>query len=110
MRHSPHPEGEPLDYCEHLQSEFNTEFSNAMVGKGVSMCTDLDIETQDLLARIAGHYPDIPSELIEAAQAAFAEQLDGSRSDEDIIPSFVTSTATNEGTTAGQPRESKPHD
>lgn len=99
MRRSPNLEDEPLHYRAHLRSEFNTEFTNAMAGKGVSMCTDLNIETQDLLARIAGHYPDIPPELIESAHAAFAGQLNGSRNDEDIIPSFVTSTTTNEGTT-----------
>ncbi|QIS16311.1 hypothetical protein [Nocardia arthritidis] len=95
MRRS-RPDDEPLDYREHLQAEFNIQFTNAMAGKGVSMCTDLDLETQEVLARIAGHYPDIPPELIDAAHAVFAGQLDGSRDDEDIVPSFVTGRATNE--------------
>ncbi|MGV9663781.1 hypothetical protein [Nocardia niigatensis] len=40
------------------------------------------------MARVAGAYPDIPTELIEAARAAFVEQLDGSH-DVDGPPAFM---------------------
>ncbi|SEL57965.1 hypothetical protein [Streptacidiphilus jiangxiensis] len=47
-------------------------------GRGVHSCSGLDDDTETALWAIAEAHPDVSLELVDAARAAFAGQLDGS--------------------------------
>ncbi|QIS16310.1 hypothetical protein [Nocardia arthritidis] len=61
-----------------LRATFDRELSRALRGEGARNHSGLDFDTYRALARVAGAYPNIPPELIEAARTAFSGQLDGS--------------------------------
>lgn len=60
-----------------LRENFAEMLESVRNGGGLRTETGLDMETEDALWDIARAYPDISDELVEAARAAFAGQLDG---------------------------------
>ncbi|WP_069161899.1 hypothetical protein [Nocardia altamirensis] len=63
-----------------LQRNFEAELKSVTTGGGVRSETGLDMETDAALFAIAMAYPAVTDELVAAAKAAFAGQLDGSNS------------------------------
>jgi hypothetical protein len=61
-----------------LRQSFDEALASVRGGGGVSSDNGLDLRTVDALWQIADAYPTIPDDLIAAANAAFAGQLDGS--------------------------------
>ncbi|WP_107654183.1 hypothetical protein [Nocardia suismassiliense] len=61
-----------------LWQSFATALAAVRGGSGVSSDNGLDLRTVNALWEIVDAYPNIPEELIAAAHAAFAGQLDGS--------------------------------
>ncbi|CAM4515592.1 hypothetical protein NONI108955_40100 [Nocardia ninae] len=61
-----------------LWQSFATALAAARSGSGVSSDNGLDLRTVNALWEIVDAYPNIHEELIAAAHAAFAGQLDGS--------------------------------
>ncbi|MBF6211562.1 hypothetical protein IU433_19155 [Nocardia puris] len=61
-----------------LRSNFEAELASVTTGGGLRSETGLDVETDAALIEIARAYPAVPEELVRAARAAFAGQLDGS--------------------------------
>ncbi|MFI9406468.1 hypothetical protein [Nocardia sp. NPDC052316] len=61
-----------------LRQSFDAALDAVRAGAGISSDTGLDLRTVNALWEIADAYPDIPEQLIAAARAAFAGQLDGS--------------------------------
>jgi hypothetical protein len=61
-----------------LQENFAEMLESVRRGGGLHTETGLDMETEEALWAIARAYPDVADELVEAARAAFARQLDGS--------------------------------
>ncbi|AUG76249.1 hypothetical protein CFP65_1350 [Kitasatospora sp. MMS16-BH015] len=68
--------GRPTE--EQLTRTFNAVLEEALSGQGVRTCTGLDMATDNALWEIAEYGPAAPPELVDAARAAFAGQLDGS--------------------------------
>ncbi|WP_187703038.1 hypothetical protein [Nocardia yunnanensis] len=63
---------------EQLQSNFDFMLSEVSAGRGFLSSSGLDDETKHALRAIARAYPNVTDELVRAAYAAFAGQLDGS--------------------------------
>lgn len=63
-----------------LRRAFEAELASVSGGTGWRSGTGLDDETVSALIAVARAYPDIPDELIAAARAEFAAQLDGTHS------------------------------
>lgn len=61
-----------------LTRVFATVLKEVLSGQGLRNHTGLDMETDDALWEIAKYGPGAPPELVDAARAAFAGQLDGS--------------------------------
>lgn len=61
-----------------LRQSFVDALTSVRGGGGVASDNGLDLRTMAALWQIADAYPVIPDELIAAAGAAFAGQLDGS--------------------------------
>ncbi|MGW2601359.1 toxin-antitoxin system YwqK family antitoxin [Streptomyces klenkii] len=61
-----------------LRRTFCAVLEEVLSGKGLRTCTGLDMATDDALWEIAKYGPGAPAELVDAARAAFAGQLDGS--------------------------------
>ncbi|MFI0739640.1 toxin-antitoxin system YwqK family antitoxin [Streptomyces sp. NPDC021100] len=61
-----------------LARVFATVLKEVLSGQGLRNHTGLDMETDDALWEIAKYGPGAPPELVDAARAAFAGQLDGS--------------------------------
>ncbi|WP_204249149.1 hypothetical protein [Nocardia arizonensis] len=74
-----------------LRAGFERELTSALAGEGVSIHSYLDFRTFEALAAVSGRHPNPPSELIEAAHAAFAAQLDGStaKAEQEKLPWFA---------------------
>ncbi|MFF4188591.1 toxin-antitoxin system YwqK family antitoxin [Streptomyces sp. NPDC001691] len=70
--------GQPTD--DQLKRTFVGVLAEALTGKGVATCVGLDCETEEALWAVYVSYPDVPLDLVDAACAAFAGQLDGSNS------------------------------
>lgn len=67
--------GHPSD--DELRENFAEMLESVRNGGGLRTETGLDTETEEALWAVARAYPDVPEELVEAARAAFAGQLDG---------------------------------
>ncbi|MEU0540339.1 hypothetical protein [Nocardia sp. NPDC005978] len=63
---------------EQLRRNFDSVLSEVSAGRGVRTETGLDEQTENALWAIARAAPNIAPELVDAARAAFAGQLDGS--------------------------------
>ncbi|MFE3187223.1 toxin-antitoxin system YwqK family antitoxin [Streptomyces violascens] len=61
-----------------LRRTFGAVLEEVLSGQGLRTCTGLDMETDEALWEIAKYGPGAPAELVDAARAAFAGQLDGS--------------------------------
>ncbi|MBC2874759.1 MULTISPECIES: toxin-antitoxin system YwqK family antitoxin [Streptomyces] len=61
-----------------LTRVFATVLKEVLSGQGLRNHTGLDMETDDALWEIVKYGPGAPPELVDAARAAFAGQLDGS--------------------------------
>ncbi|WP_330233021.1 hypothetical protein OHA40_11390 [Nocardia sp. NBC_00508] len=61
-----------------LRANFDELLASVLTGGGIYSESGLDMETEEALWTIARAYPDVPDELVDAARAAFAGQLDGS--------------------------------
>ncbi|MFC4517880.1 toxin-antitoxin system YwqK family antitoxin [Streptomyces ehimensis] len=61
-----------------LTRVFAAVLEEVLSGQGLRTHTGLDMETDDALWEIAKYGPGAPPELVDAARAAFAGQLDGS--------------------------------
>ncbi|QBS42960.1 hypothetical protein [Nocardia sp. CS682] len=61
-----------------LRHSFDEALDAVRGGEGVATDTGLDVPTVAALWEIAEAYPSIPEQLVAAARAAFAGQLDGS--------------------------------
>lgn len=68
--------GHPTD--DELRENFAEMLESVRRGGGLRTETGLDMETEEALWAIARAYPDVADELVEAARAEFAGQLDGS--------------------------------
>ncbi|WP_189382337.1 toxin-antitoxin system YwqK family antitoxin [Streptosporangium nondiastaticum] len=68
--------GWPTD--DQLKKTFVAVLGEVLSGQGIRSCTGLDMDTDDALWEIAAHYPEVSLDLVDAARAAFAGQLDGS--------------------------------
>ncbi|MGW5385212.1 hypothetical protein [Nocardia sp. NPDC003963] len=60
-----------------LRENFAEMLESVRNGGGLRTETGLDMETEDALWSIARAYPEVSEELVDAARAAFAGQLDG---------------------------------
>lgn len=69
---------EDLPDDQELRDSFEDLLASVVRGDGLYTESGLDIETEQALTAIARAYPIVPDELITAARAAFAGQLDGS--------------------------------
>ncbi|MEV0363870.1 hypothetical protein [Nocardia fusca] len=67
--------GHPSD--DELRENFAEMLESVRNGGGLRTETGLDMETEDALWAIARAYPEVSDELVEAARATFAGQLDG---------------------------------
>lgn len=67
---------DPTD--DELRENFDELLSSALTGGGIYSDNGLDQRTEDALWAIARACPDVPDELVDAAHAALAGQLDGS--------------------------------
>ncbi|MFI6312517.1 hypothetical protein ACIBEK_20640 [Nocardia fusca] len=67
--------GHPSD--DELRENFAEMLESVRNGGGLRTETGLDMETEDALWSIARAYPEVSNELVEAARATFAGQLDG---------------------------------
>lgn len=72
------PPGQPTD--DQLRRTFAGQLAGALAGKGVATCLGLDCETEEALWSVYVSYPEVSVDLVDAARAAFAGQLDGSNS------------------------------
>ncbi|WP_378737215.1 hypothetical protein [Nocardia brasiliensis] len=61
-----------------LRRNFEAELTSVTTGGGLRSETGLDMETDAALIAIARAYPAVTDDLVAAARAAFAGQLDGS--------------------------------
>lgn len=61
-----------------LRENFAEMLESVRGGGGLRTETGLDMETEEALWDIARAYPEVTEELVAAARAAFAGQLDGS--------------------------------
>ncbi|WP_067473374.1 hypothetical protein [Nocardia amamiensis] len=61
-----------------LRANFDELLASVLTGGGIYSESGLDMATEEALWMIARAYPDVPDELVDAAHAAFAGQLDGS--------------------------------
>ncbi|MBF6297656.1 hypothetical protein IU459_08880 [Nocardia amamiensis] len=61
-----------------LRANFDELLASVLTGGGIYSESGLDMETEKALWTIARAYPGVPDELVDAARAAFAGQLDGS--------------------------------
>lgn len=61
-----------------LRRNFETELASVTAGGGLRSETGLDVRTDAALIEIAAAFPAVTAELVAAARAAFAGQLDGS--------------------------------
>lgn len=68
--------GHPTD--DELRENFAEMLESVRNGGGLRTETGLDMTTEDALWAIARAYPEVTEELVAAARAAFAGQLDGS--------------------------------
>jgi hypothetical protein len=66
--------------ADELRANFDELLTSVRNGGGIYSENGLDQKTEDALWAIARAYPDIPDDLIIAADTAFAGQLDGSNS------------------------------
>ncbi|MEV0564106.1 hypothetical protein [Dactylosporangium sp. NPDC050588] len=57
---------------------FEELLASVSTGGGIYSCNGLDMETEEALWAIARAYPAVTDDLVAAARAAFAGQLDGS--------------------------------
>ncbi|GAA5081943.1 hypothetical protein [Nocardia iowensis] len=64
-----------------LRRNFEAELTSVTTGGGLRSETGLDMETDAALIAIARAYPAVTDDLVAAARAAFAGQLDGSNAD-----------------------------
>lgn len=74
-----------------LRENFAELLESVRNGGGLRTETGLDMETEEALWDIARAYPEVTGELVDAARAAFAGQLDGSnarRHREELIRQF----------------------
>ncbi|WP_405167248.1 hypothetical protein OG203_20470 [Nocardia sp. NBC_01499] len=69
---------QPTD--DELRQYFDEALASVRSGGGVATDNGLDLRTADALWAIAEVYPNITDDLIAAAHAAFAGQLDGANS------------------------------
>ncbi|MFE1593225.1 hypothetical protein [Nocardia sp. NPDC058705] len=65
-----------------LRVNFEVELASAVAGGGVRTETGLDTRTEDALVNIVHAFPVVSQQLIDAARAAFAGQLDGSNAEQ----------------------------
>ncbi|TLF82439.1 hypothetical protein [Nocardia cyriacigeorgica] len=75
MRVSP-----PTD--DELRQNFEEMLASVCSGGGLRSATGLDMKTEDALWAIARAHPEVPDDLVAAARAAFAGQLDGTNARE----------------------------
>jgi acyl-CoA reductase-like NAD-dependent aldehyde dehydrogenase len=68
--------GHPTE--DELHENFAEMLESVRRGGGLRTETGLDMDTEEALWDIARAYPDVTDELVDAARAAFARQLDGS--------------------------------
>ncbi|AYF77053.1 hypothetical protein D7D52_28225 [Nocardia yunnanensis] len=61
-----------------LRRNFDTLLADVLAGEGVRTASGLDSPTEAALWAIAKAYPNVSEDLVTAARAAFAGQLDGS--------------------------------
>lgn len=61
-----------------LRENFEEMLQSVRRGGGLWSDSGLDMETEEALWAIARAYTNVPDELVDAARAAFAGQLDGS--------------------------------
>ncbi|QLY31848.1 hypothetical protein [Nocardia huaxiensis] len=61
-----------------LRANFEAELRSALAGEGLHSDTGLDDETSTALRSLAAAFPNVTQQLVDAARAAFAGQLDGS--------------------------------
>ncbi|MEV6273932.1 hypothetical protein [Nocardia sp. NPDC051832] len=61
-----------------LRRNFERELTSAISGGGLRSNSGLDVPTRGALIEVAKAYPVVSEDLIAAARAAFAGQLDGS--------------------------------
>ncbi|TLF72730.1 hypothetical protein FEK35_30620 [Nocardia cyriacigeorgica] len=81
-RHSYHPSDADL------RPTFDAALTRACAGQGIRTCTGLNAATDHALAAVSAAAPDPPEALVAAARAAFAQQLAGTGSD-DELPRFM---------------------
>ncbi|MEV3963155.1 hypothetical protein AB0M34_20025 [Nocardia sp. NPDC050193] len=67
--------GHPSD--DESRENFAEMLESVRKGGGLRTETGLDMETEDALWAIARAYPEVTDDLVEAARATFAGQLDG---------------------------------
>lgn len=67
---------------------FERALSDVLVGRGINVCSPLDLETIQALGRVCAAYPDVSEQLIAEARVVFSGQLDGSH-ELDGLPSFM---------------------
>ncbi|MGW6724413.1 hypothetical protein ACWF9G_00785 [Nocardia sp. NPDC055029] len=73
-------ESRPTD--DELRLNFEVELASAVAGGGLRTETGLDTRTEDALLNIVQAFPIVSQQLIDAARAAFAGQLDGSNAEQ----------------------------
>ncbi|MFD6391382.1 hypothetical protein [Nocardia sp. NPDC060259] len=61
-----------------IRANFDEMLASVCAGGGLRTDTGLDNETTQALWAIARAHPQVPAELVTAARAEFAAQLDGS--------------------------------
>ncbi|MFC7219459.1 hypothetical protein ACFQLX_14950 [Streptomyces polyrhachis] len=65
-----------------LRLAFEVELASAAAGGGVRTETGLDTRTENALLDIVMAFPVVSQQLIDAARAAFAGQLDGTNAEQ----------------------------
>ncbi|MEU8620731.1 hypothetical protein [Streptomyces sp. NPDC048623] len=84
---------------EQLERNFVRCLAGALNGQGVRSGSGLDSPTEDALWAIASAHPEVPLDLVDAARAAFAGQLDGSNArhwHEDLARGFAERRASEQ--------------
>ncbi|MEU4598353.1 hypothetical protein [Nocardia sp. NPDC023988] len=65
-----------------IRQNFDKMLASVLSGGGIHSETGLDMKTEDALWQVARAYPNASDDLVRAARAAFAGQLDGSNARE----------------------------
>ncbi|MFC9966147.1 hypothetical protein [Nocardia ignorata] len=65
-----------------IRQNFDKMLASVLSGGGIHSETGLDMKTEDALWQVARAYPNASDDLVQAARAAFAGQLDGSNARE----------------------------